>query len=205
MRPLLPLAVILALAGAAVAQTPAKDSQAPTDLKIVKSLWLASGGDQSYVADNWASGPAVTSVAGAMSLGVNPTNTFGNGQVVYTSGTGWNSGRRGKGLNPVNVVAAVVLQNTGTKTIRAVEVDYIFSDPQTSAEFLRYRFRAAKKIRPGETEKVTREIYQRRGKYRKFYTPAEPGTDLLARTKQSSAQAVVARIEYTDGSVWQRP
>lgn len=172
--------------------------QHPT-LKIVGFQFLAYEGGG--IVDNWAGGPAVTNVAGAMSLGVSPLNATGNGSVIYTS-----AGSRGFPLpserGPFSCIAVMTLHNAGNKTIRAIHLDYIFRNKASSEEFLRYQFRAKAKIRPGTTRKLKQRIYQRAGKYRDAFLPIRPTPELALKTRESVTHLVVNRIEYSDGTIW---
>jgi hypothetical protein len=205
MRPFFLFLLICILTSASNAQNPVNVSQPQTELKILDARWLASGGDSVYVGDNWGSGSAVTTVAGAISMGVSPLNATGNGMVFYRANTGWNSGRNSKKRTPINCSATVVLQNASAKMVKAFSLDYVFMDPQTRGEFLRYEFHAKKRMSPGKSSKITQDIFQKVGKYRKFYTPIKPQSEILLRTKEALTKVVIKRIEYSDGSVWQRP
>lgn len=176
------------------------DSRSAPDLKVADFQWLVAGGGRTP--DNWARGSAVTSVAGAISLGVSTMNASGGGEVIYTSSTGWNSGNDSD-REPVNCRARVWLENDSAKTVKAVHLDFVFIYPQTGGELLRYHLNADQKILPGETKRLTQAIYEKIGKYRKLFSPAKPNGRLVLRTRTASIQVLIKRIEYTDGSVWQ--
>jgi hypothetical protein len=89
--------------------------------------------------------------------------------------------------------------NTEAKTIRAVEWDYIFYDPSNNLEVGRHRHRNDVKIQPGKSAGLSARS-------------VSPPTKVInisktgKKTKEQYAERVVIlRIEYADGSVWQRP
>lgn len=91
------------------------------------------------------------------------------------------------------------LKNTGSKTISAIEWEYYLFDPDTEVEVGRHRFRHTIKFRPG---KITTLIS----------ISANPPTTTLPANKAAkniqpkySERIVINRIEYDDGSSWQRP
>jgi hypothetical protein len=78
-----------------------------------------------------------------------------------------------------------LVKNVGTRTAKAVEWEYIFfSDAGDQKELKRYKFRSKIKIAPGETKFLGKDV-------------KDP-----AVSKRQKVQ--IARIEYTDNSVWQR-
>jgi hypothetical protein len=97
------------------------------------------------------------------------------------------NGRRGATTAQVvtrNETYALV-KNVGTKTIKAVEWEYIFfSDAADQKELRRYKFRNKIKIAPGET---------------KFL-----GKDVDDKAVSIRQKVQIIRIEYTDNSVWHR-
>jgi hypothetical protein len=94
-------------------------------------------------------------------------------------------------------VYQVKIRNTGTKTIRAVDWGYIFTDPETQQEQGRHRYSNKVKIRPGQNNGLTGR------------TASPPTYIVSARNagkdvgKQLTEQVVIYRIEYEDGTVWQ--
>ena len=100
-------------------------------------------------------------------------------------------------------VALAEVLNGGAKAIKAVELDFVFADAATEREQLRYRVRSELKISPGqkkEVRKLVRDVKVEGSNYR----PANPSRELLSLTA-SPAKLVVMRVEYADGSIWQRP
>ena len=104
---------------------------------------------------------------------------------------------------PVKYVAVAELRNRGAKAIRSVEVDFVFTDPATGAEFLRYRVHSDRRIGPGKRVKFRRSV--RDAKKESGYTPALPDDATLTRTDNATPRLEFARVEYADGSVWSRP
>lgn len=92
----------------------------------------------------------------------------------------------------------VSIKNTGVKTIKAIDWDYIFLDPTTQAEVGRHQFTSEEKIRPGKNEELDLLI---------LAPPTKTiSADALGKEKRSpfDERVVMMRIEYSDGSVWQR-
>jgi hypothetical protein len=85
--------------------------------------------------------------------------------------------------------ASLKLKNTAAKTIRAVEWNYVFVDPESRKELKRYKILSKQQIAPGEAQTLARDI---------FFDAKEP-TRHLNTGKQ---RILLARIEYTDGSSW---
>lgn len=201
MKQFLLFLLIFILANVANAQTSANTLQPPPDLKIVKPGWRA-------ISCRCTIGPGYSTysvpVTEAVAMG-NPAamNVTSNGRVTYSapSGDRWSTTK----WVPFDSKALVILQNTGAKTVHALYLDFIFMDPKTQIEFLRYQFRSKKNILPGETKKLSQEIFEREGENRKFYIPAKPKSELISRADGSLLKVVLNRIEYSDGSVWQQP
>ncbi len=89
--------------------------------------------------------------------------------------------------------------NEGTKTIRAVEWDYIFFDRETRAEVARHQFLSEEKLYPSKRKTLVE------------YSTSPP-TKVISITQLSQPQSerflervVIRRVMYQDGSVWERP
>jgi hypothetical protein len=93
----------------------------------------------------------------------------------------------------------VTLRNDGVRTIKSIDWDYLFLDPITQQEFARHQFTSDETIKPGKSKEVS-VLY---------LTPPLKTLDVrLLRKKEAAAlteQVVVARIQFSDGSVWQHP
>ena len=91
------------------------------------------------------------------------------------------------------------IRNDGTKTIKAIDWDYVFYDLGSRAELGRRQFTSLEKIGPGKTKEL------------KFFIKGPPtrtiSVDALNKNERMNLgeEIVVVRVEYDDGSVWQRP
>jgi hypothetical protein len=87
--------------------------------------------------------------------------------------------------------AKATLKNTGSKTIKAVSWDYVFTDTKEQKELKRYSLQSKQQILPNETQTLMRDV----------------GLDPKENTRHISTgkQGIdITKIEYTDGSVWRR-
>jgi hypothetical protein len=154
-------------------------------LKIVRFVWLATGGNSF---PGWSDGSS--------NGGIFPTvSNWG----VARGGDGFGSTIRFVGT-PFYCRATITLKNSGSKTIRAVYLDYLFRDQATGEEFLRYQFQSNVRIKPGNTRKLTHEIYEKVGKHRKSFLPIKPSLDVVLRTRDAQTDLLIRRIEYIDGT-----
>ena len=103
---------------------------------------------------------------------------------------------------PVKYIATAELRNRGRQAVKSLEVDFVFTDPATGAELLRYRARSDRRIGPGKRVEIRRFV--RDAKKEGGYTPALPDDATLARTDNTAPRLELARVEYADGSVWSR-
>lgn len=91
------------------------------------------------------------------------------------------------------------VKNTGAKTIKAIDWDYVFFEPDTEHEVERRQFTSDAKIAPGKTKGL--EVL--------IATPPTRTVSVyaLGKDEQRSVQGrvVIVRIEYVDGSVWPQP
>jgi hypothetical protein len=91
------------------------------------------------------------------------------------------------------------IKNTGTKTIRAVDWGYMFSDPDTQKELGRHQHSSKIKIRPGEDKNL---VGRSASPPTKIVSARNAGRELK---DSSSERIVIYRVEYDDGSAWQNP
>jgi hypothetical protein len=90
-------------------------------------------------------------------------------------------------------------QNTGAKTIKLIDWDYVFYDAVNQNELGRRQFSSAESISPGKTKEF------------KFFIGSAPtrtiSVDALNKNERSNLgeAVVIVRVEYTDGSSWQHP
>ena len=101
-------------------------------------------------------------------------------------------------------IALAELRNRGAKTIKAIDIDFVFIDAATGQEFLRYRVHSDRKIGPGQKREI-RQLVRDVKKENNNYSPAMPPQNLISRAEFSELKLLVTRIEYVDGSVWRQP
>lgn len=96
----------------------------------------------------------------------------------------------------------ILVRNNGAKTIKLIDWDYVFLDPETQAEVERHLFTSEEKIRPGKEKELSvltlaapTKIVKSNALNKGYKDKPSPFVERI----------VLARIEYEDGSVWQRP
>lgn len=95
-------------------------------------------------------------------------------------------------------VYRVTVKNSGTKTIAALEWDYLFFDSEKAERVGQHSFRHRIKIRTGKTTELIGHS-------------TKPPSSVIDATRAKngdthlSEEVIIRRIEYEDGSVWQRP
>jgi hypothetical protein len=87
------------------------------------------------------------------------------------------------------------IRNAGEKTIRAVDWEYLFVDPNTQKEAGRHRYSSKLKVRPGRSG----ELLGRSN------APRTSTVDVRSSGKELTEQIIIYRVEYEDGSVWENP
>ena len=99
----------------------------------------------------------------------------------------------------VNYLYEVKLKNTGEKSITGIVWEYLLFDPETAVQVGRHQFIDASRIRPGKTASLVA-------------ASGSPPTSILQAQKagkesrhEYTERVVINRIEYEDGSFWQRP
>lgn len=89
--------------------------------------------------------------------------------------------------------------NNDAKAIRAIDWDYVFYDPATAKEVARHQLKNNVKLQPGKSTEISRRTA----------TPPTTVVDVNKtgkKIKEQYAERVeIQRIEYADGSVWERP
>ena len=196
------LLVFLSLAIVAQAQTPA-DSNAPPDVTVVKYSW-------SKERINWQGDPFGGPVENFDDMRVRTRNEK---RVELNKGSAEEDKvKREAKADEANLAAArtqtppryvflyeVSLKNTGSKQIKTVDWDYVFFDSGTEHETGRLQVTSDEKIGPGKSKGI------------KIYTSRAPAATVSAynlNDKQRNPlteQVIITRIEYADGTVWQRP
>lgn len=93
----------------------------------------------------------------------------------------------------------VTLRNDGLKTIKSIDWDYYFVDPATNQELARHQFTSDDTIKPGKSKEVF-------VLYLKPPVKTVDARSLKKKEKESFVgRVIVARLQFSDGSVWQRP
>jgi|SRR5215208_3108071 len=93
----------------------------------------------------------------------------------------------------------VTLRNEGIKTIKSIDWDYYFVDPVTNQELARHQFTSEETIKPGKSKEVT-VLYLK--------PPVKTVDAHTLRKKEGASFAgrvIIARLQFSDGSVWQHP
>lgn len=85
--------------------------------------------------------------------------------------------------------AKATLKNTGTKAVKSVSWDYVFTDEKERKELKRYRLQSKRQILPGETHTVSAVL---------GLDPKEKAPHI--KTGKQSVE--ITKIEYADGSEW---
>lgn len=91
----------------------------------------------------------------------------------------------------------VQIRNDGDKTIKLIDWDYVFVDPQTQKEVARHLFTSEEKLKPGAMKELG------------VFILAPPTPTIRAHEAQKGAfpfteQVVLARVVYSDGTVWEQ-
>lgn len=93
----------------------------------------------------------------------------------------------------------VQVRNDGPKTIKLVDWDYVFLDPETRQEVARHLFTSEEKVRPGSVREL--DVF--------ILSPPVRTVSAQGKQKQEAPplveQVFLMRVVYADGSVWQRP
>lgn len=97
----------------------------------------------------------------------------------------------------VNFVYEAKLKNAGEKKITTIVWEYLVFDPETEVQVGRHQFIDLSKIRPGKTANLVGYA-------------TTPATSIVQAEKAGKEhkyieRVVITRIEYEDGSFWQRP
>jgi hypothetical protein len=87
--------------------------------------------------------------------------------------------------------AKATVKNTGTKAIKVVSWDYVFTDEKERKELKRYRLQSKQQILPGETQTLAAPV---------ALDPKDK-TRHITTGKQS---VEITKLEYADGSVWKK-
>ena len=96
-------------------------------------------------------------------------------------------------------VYKVTVKNSSDKAIKSVDWDYVFLNRGTQTEIGRQQFTSEEKISPGKTKDL-------------IVTISKPPTKTISltalnknETESVDGQVILVRIDYADGTSWQRP
>jgi len=96
-------------------------------------------------------------------------------------------------------VYKATVKNSGNKVIKAIDWDYVFFERATENEIGRQQFTSEEKISPGKTKEL-------------IVTIRKPPTQTISLTALNKNEAgsldghvIIVRIDYADGTSWQRP
>ncbi len=96
-------------------------------------------------------------------------------------------------------VYKTTVKNLSDKPIKSIDWDYVFFDRETETELGRREFTSEEKISPGKAKELTVLI-------------TKPPTQTISLTALNTGErkslverVVIMRIDYADGTVWQRP
>lgn len=96
-------------------------------------------------------------------------------------------------------VYKTTVKNLSDKPIKSIDWDYVFLEPGTETEIGRREFTSEEKISPGKSKELT-------------VTITKPPTQTISLTalntgerKSLMERVIVVRIDYADGTSWQRP
>ncbi|MGA9995456.1 MAG: hypothetical protein WBP93_08585, partial [Pyrinomonadaceae bacterium] len=90
-----------------------------------------------------------------------------------------------------------IRNSSNTKTIKSIDWDYVFIDPNNPKEVSHHRFHSDKKIEPGKDEQITVSSTSPPVQVLNVKAIDKPG--------KPTEQILVIKVEYTDGSTWERP
>ena len=96
-------------------------------------------------------------------------------------------------------VYKTTVKNLSDKAIKSIDWDYYFVDPSTNQELARHQFTSDETIKPGKSKEVS-VLYLK--------PPVKTVDARSLKKSEKSAFAgrvVVARLQFSDGSVWQHP
>jgi len=91
----------------------------------------------------------------------------------------------------------VTLRNDSEKTIKSIDWDYIFIDPENQNEVARHQFTSDETIKPGKTKEVS-VLY--------LIQPVKTISVRMLSKRDPlpyREQVVISRVLFADGSVWQ--
>lgn len=91
------------------------------------------------------------------------------------------------------------VKNTGAKTIREIDWDYVFLDTVTGEELGRREFTSTENIAPGKSKELSFTINKAPAQRISVYA-------LDKKERQGLTEKLnIVRVQYSDGSVWPHP
>ena len=199
MKTLSPVLMVLLLAGAASAQSPAASSD-PPGVTVLQKSWRSQVRNPALDED-----PFLPNYEYREAVRTQQENIRQTAISLRTTGVAVNNRPRTilradfpPGLH-ITYVYSAKIRNTGEKTIQSLVWEYVFFDPATPQKELGHHQQTSRvKIRPGKSQDLSR---------RSTSPPAQviDASEAKDPAPKLSGRVVIHRIEYTDGSVWQRP
>ena len=102
------------------------------------------------------------------------------------------------GTSSVHYIYQAKIKNTGVKTIRAIVWEYSLLDPDSQLEVGRHQFTGNMTVRPGKTVNLVGRSTKPPTRVVELAKSGKP----LQREYQE--RVVIQRVEYDDGTFWQR-
>lgn len=96
-------------------------------------------------------------------------------------------------------VYKIKVKNSGAKTIKTIDWEYQFLDPNSQEQVEQRTFTSGLRLAPGKTKVIEQRLSR---KPTQVVSADQLGQKLR---DQFTERVVINRIVYTDGSVWQRP
>lgn len=197
MNPIAVSLAIIALASCASGQSPSPSQPDHPDIVVQDFRWGVThrtkrADDPIFKADS--SGRRTNTRDDPINTLGNPVNTMGVPMGTSPVRPQGSPPTRDPGVGEMERIENVevrrenylLVKNVSAKVIKAIDWNYVFfNDATLERELKRYRYHSKKKIAPGEIKFVS---------------------EYVDRRAVSEFQAVVInKIEFNDGSVWQRP
>jgi len=106
------------------------------------------------------------------------------------------------GLSSVHYIYELKINNTGVKTIRLIVWEYSLFDPDTHLELGRHRFSNSVNIRAGKTANL---VGRSKTPPARIVQATKPDKDDKELRGKYAERVTIQRIEYDDGTIWERP
>ncbi len=106
---------------------------------------------------------------------------------------------RKKGTPRYHFLYKTTVRNTGNRTIKAIDWDYIFLDHESNVEVGRQQFTSEDKISPGKSKDLIAMVRMPPAQIISVHTLGKNEHDAL------TGRVIIVRVQYADGTVWPRP